>query len=382
MQSSALHLMSCENALAKIRGEPPVWPQVPIYDISIFCDLGFEPPWVKKQVEFLANAGHSCGVPLVILDSPLYTDFMENFGERRTISIPWWTIKEDGHKSKMPRNCTIDYKVELISKYVRWELLGYKKGQRLDAKVEALPEEYYVLTPSSRAIIPKGSFSGLIEVQLTDAFFEDPKALTGAYVIPIRITGSPDTENILYGKPVDGKEDSADIHVSEDWSEKPMHFALFGVKYVNPWHGSWLRRGALIVRDRSGAVIEEECVTYREEFVEQDEVVKLTTTSLTSLETELSVGAERWTLALSVDEQTRRMTVASTPASAIEVSGTGSYKENGDSWGGTPENPTPRDAVYLNYFYERENGQRCEVLDTLVFRDRGIVFEADRPTIK
>lgn len=128
---TALHLMSCENALAKIRGEPPVWPQVPIYDISIFCDLGFEPPWVKKQVEFLANAGHSCGVPLVILDSPLYTDFMENFGERRTISIPWWTIKEDGHKSKMPRNCTIDYKVELISKYVRWELLGYKKGQRL-----------------------------------------------------------------------------------------------------------------------------------------------------------------------------------------------------------------------------------------------------------
>ena len=131
MQSSALHLMSCENALAKIRGEPPVWPQVPIYDISIFCDLGFEPPWVKKQVEFLANAGHSCGVPLVILDSPLYTDFMANFGERRTISIPWWTIRDDGHKSKLPRNCTIDYKVELISKYVRGELLGYKKGQRL-----------------------------------------------------------------------------------------------------------------------------------------------------------------------------------------------------------------------------------------------------------
>ena len=131
MQSSALHLMSCENALAKKRGEPPVWPQVPIYDISIFCDLGFEPPWVARQVKFLEDAGHSCGVPLVILHSPLYTDFMENFGERRTISIPWWTIREDGHKSKMPRNCTIDYKVELISKYVRWELLGYKKGQRL-----------------------------------------------------------------------------------------------------------------------------------------------------------------------------------------------------------------------------------------------------------
>ena len=95
MQSSALHLMSCENALAMRKGKLPVWPDVPIYDVSIFCDLGFEP------------------------------------GERRTISIPWWTIRDDGHKSKMPRNCTIDYKVELISKYVRWELLGYKKGQRL-----------------------------------------------------------------------------------------------------------------------------------------------------------------------------------------------------------------------------------------------------------
>lgn len=131
MQSSALHLMSCENALAKKRGEPPIWSHVPIYDISIFCDLGLEPPWVIKQVKFLEEAGRSCGVPLVILESPLYADFMKNFGERRTISIPWWTIKDDGHKSKMPRNCTIDYKVELISKYVRWELLGYKKGQRL-----------------------------------------------------------------------------------------------------------------------------------------------------------------------------------------------------------------------------------------------------------
>ena len=31
----------------------------------------------------------------------------------------------------MPRNCTIDYKVNAITQYVRWELLGYKKGQRL-----------------------------------------------------------------------------------------------------------------------------------------------------------------------------------------------------------------------------------------------------------
>ena len=131
MQSTALHLMSCENAKAASEGREPVWPLVPVYDISVFCDLGFEPPWVMRQVEFCKRAGEWAGVPFKILKAPLYQDFVQNFGERRTISIPWWTIRDDGHKSKMPRNCTIDYKVEVISKFVRWDLLGYKKGQRL-----------------------------------------------------------------------------------------------------------------------------------------------------------------------------------------------------------------------------------------------------------
>ena len=127
MQSTALALMSCENAKAG----RPVHPLVPIYDAIIYCDLGFEPPWVAKQVDFIRRACASSGLPFKVLKSPLYSDFIRNFGERRTISIPWWTLRDDGHKSKMPRNCTIDYKVELISKYVRWDLLGYQKGQRL-----------------------------------------------------------------------------------------------------------------------------------------------------------------------------------------------------------------------------------------------------------
>ena len=138
MQSSALFLMACENALAKAKGRPPTWPLVPIYDVSVYCDLGFEPPWVMDQVKFLKRCGDSCGVPFVMLKSPLYEDFMACFGEKRTVSIPWWTLRADGHKSKMPRNCTLDYKVSVISKYVRWTLLGYKKHQRLrDADAKA-----------------------------------------------------------------------------------------------------------------------------------------------------------------------------------------------------------------------------------------------------
>ena len=131
MQSTALALMSVENSRAS--GDPS-HPRVPVYDAVIYCNLGLEAPWVYRQLEFTQKACEDAGIYFKILDSPLYQDFMQNFGERRTISIPWWTISEDGHKSKMPRFCTIDYKVETISKFVRWELLGYKKGQQLDSK--------------------------------------------------------------------------------------------------------------------------------------------------------------------------------------------------------------------------------------------------------
>lgn len=127
MQSTALALMSCEKAMTS----SALYPAVPIYDAILFCDLGFEPPWVMQQVEFIQKACNDAGIFFKILYSPLYADYMRNFGERRAVSIPWWTLGDDGHKSRMPRNCTIDYKVEVISKYVRWHLLGYKKGQQL-----------------------------------------------------------------------------------------------------------------------------------------------------------------------------------------------------------------------------------------------------------
>ena len=131
MQSTALALMSCENALAARKGWEIPNKDVPIYDLVIFCDLGMEPSWVLMQWQFIEKACDSAGIPHKLLHTDLYGHLMENFGERRTVSIPWWTLGDDGKKSKMPRNCTIDFKIEMISKYIRWEVLGYRKGQRL-----------------------------------------------------------------------------------------------------------------------------------------------------------------------------------------------------------------------------------------------------------
>jgi len=124
MQSTALALMSCEN-----KKEPGKWPEVPVYDLIAFCDLKKEPPWVMKQVEFIKVACENAGIPFVILESSLYDDYMNNFGKRRVVAIPFWTVDENGKKGKMMRTCTLEYKIHLIQKYVRSELLGYKKGQ-------------------------------------------------------------------------------------------------------------------------------------------------------------------------------------------------------------------------------------------------------------
>jgi hypothetical protein len=58
--------------------------------------------------------------------------------------------------------------------------------------VVALPSAYYTIETPSPVTIPAGSFKGRILVKLTDAFFNDPKAIaalnTVNYVIPIRMT--------------------------------------------------------------------------------------------------------------------------------------------------------------------------------------------------
>lgn len=125
MQSTALALMACENVKS-----PGKFPLVPIYDLICFCDLGKEPPWVMEQVRFIEKACLKAGIKFEVLRSPLYEDYLNNFGNKRVVSIPFWTVGEDGKKGRMLRNCTLEYKIGLIQKYVRWELLGYKKGQR------------------------------------------------------------------------------------------------------------------------------------------------------------------------------------------------------------------------------------------------------------
>lgn len=125
-QSTALALMSCDNVL-----HPDKFPLVPVYDAVLFCDLGGEPEWVYRQVNFIGDACENVGIPFFVLKGKnLKEDYMQHYGKSRVCTIPFWSVDENGKKGKMTRHCTIDYKIIQMQNFVRWNLLGYRKGQR------------------------------------------------------------------------------------------------------------------------------------------------------------------------------------------------------------------------------------------------------------
>lgn len=130
MQSTALTLISC----AQTKGEI-CYPQVPRYDAVIYCDLGNEPSWVIRQVHFLEETCRNHAIPFYILRSNLYQDYMERFGREHVSAMPFWTLDEEGKPGKIARrSCTVDYKILMIHKFVRYHLLGYRPYQRLRAE--------------------------------------------------------------------------------------------------------------------------------------------------------------------------------------------------------------------------------------------------------
>ena len=122
----------------------------------------------------------------------------------------------------------------------------------LTMPVMEMPSNYYSLS-STQITIPKGSFSGTLRVELTDAFFNDPMALAGSYVIPLVIESADDSVGILRGTPANGVE-NGDRRVSGDWEagEEPKDFTLFSVKYINKYHGMYLHKGQDDTLDGAG----------------------------------------------------------------------------------------------------------------------------------
>ncbi len=263
-------------------------------------------------------------------------------------------------------------------------------------EVRAMPSSYYTLA-ANQIVIPKGQLIGGVEVQLTEAFFADSLAVGNAYVIPVKMTGVQNADSILSGVPMSAE---ANRVLPGDWAVQPKDFVFYAVKFINPWHANYLRRGKDdVVKDGVPSTVER-----RGTYVENDQVVKLTALSLNDLQFPmdfqskggLNLGVK---VKLSFDED-QTCTIAPEASSYqvndsvrvynVTASGTGEFVEKGEkkSWGNKD-----RDALYLQYevSYEVEIQFPTEGLpddieqvvystvDTLVVRDRGVKMEVFTP---
>lgn len=261
-----------------------------------------------------------------------------------------------------------------------------------------MPSNYYSLL-SDKIVISKGQITGGIDVQLTDAFFADPLAIKNTYVIPLRMTNVVNADTILSGKQLVANPNRAII---SDWSIAPKDFIFYAIKYVNPWDAFYLRRGKdVITKDNVTTNVER-----KKEYVEYDEVVKLSTSSLSKVVYPIAYQSKYGiNLNFKVDvtvDQNQKCTVNqretsyqlndSTTVYDISATGIGSFVKNGEikSWGNKD-----RDAMYLDYTVNYKVRTRFPVKgladdiqdvkyvtnDILVLRNRGVKAEVFTPAI-
>lgn len=118
VQSSALYLMALDGIIG------------PMPDYAIFADTQQEPPWVYENVWRLAAEGGDI-IPIIIATAGDIGDAVrKKCGDApgRFASVPFWVIGEDGKCAPGRRQCTREYKIDVVKHEIRLRL-GLKPKQ-------------------------------------------------------------------------------------------------------------------------------------------------------------------------------------------------------------------------------------------------------------
>lgn len=240
--------------------------------------------------------------------------------------------------------------------------------------IKPMPSSYYTLA-SDQIVIPKGQTFGMVEVQLTDAFFADTLAIGQHYVIPLRMV-SATTDSVLQGKT---GMSNPDPRIASHWVIAPKNFTLFGVKYVNPYHGKYLLSGASLIKDNADQPID--TVEYSEDYVERNPVVMVSTQSLNSVTYSNAIRSDSgspgtFKMLVTFDEDGNGVISNQEEAPAFPLSGTAKFANDAGEWGNEK-----RDVIYLDYQIIVGTDTHY-VKDTLVFRDKAVKFEEFKPVVQ
>jgi len=235
-----------------------------------------------------------------------------------------------------------------------------------------LPANYYRAT-FDKIIIPAGSFFGKMRVELTDAFFEDPLTTGLRYVLPVKITDAAG-DSILSGAKLSSVV-SPDPRNPSDWSITPKNYVLFGIKYINPTHGVYLLRG----KRTNITAVPQVSVSYSTRFLDDNDMTKLTTKSLTENYmptvggTNKETSNAKYSMLLTFNKANKSVTVSQKNASTVTVTGTGKYFSKNDP-GAEGYNGQKHRTIYLDYNYV-DGASTYHANDSLVFVDTDMKFE-------
>lgn len=249
-----------------------------------------------------------------------------------------------------------------------------------------MPTNYYSL--GSNAISYNGNPRGYVEVQFTDAFFSDEKAVANNYVIPLRMTGVKGIDQILSGTPREGLSPSRTN--TEDWDVLAKDYVLYCVRYMNPWQGKYIRRGVDNVTEKGNTttvvrkdftLVNSDLEHYTENPVNQnDEICEIKTKNMTqaifpvSFKTSGASISCNLILTFSGDKCT-----ISTADEGVTATGSGEFIANGTErqeykdyqWGSNNGQPVQRDILRLAYDVNFANSDiQVSTSDTLVVQTR------------
>jgi hypothetical protein len=241
--------------------------------------------------------------------------------------------------------------------------------------IRLLPPAYYTLS-SKKIIIPPGEVNAGVEVQLKDAFFDDPLAIKLGYVIPIRIVSATGVDSVLRGK-ARSSIANPDPRVVTDWDVVPKDFTMFAINYVNPYHGKYLYRGKSTTIDGLG--VSKDSV-YHPVYIERAPILSLVTTGKNkvtvkgcSFRSKIITGTT-FDMVLTFSDN-GDCTISQAEGSPLTITGNGKFKQDADEWGNEK-----RDAIHINY--QIVSGlNKYSATDTLVIRDRAVKMEVYTPTV-
>jgi len=242
-----------------------------------------------------------------------------------------------------------------------------------DEPIHLMPQSYYSLSSQNQITIPSGKVNAGVEVQLKDAFFDDPLAIKMGYVIPLRILNVVNIDTVLRGKT---NKLNPDPRIGSDWDILPKDFTMFAIKFINPYHGNYLHRGVSVVKDASSVTIE--TTPYRARYAEQNEIWTLVTTGKNSVTVSGNLRSTIITGTLKMDmtfDDNGNCTIKEAEGSAYTITGNGRFMEDTESWGGSLH-----DGIYITY--QLTSGANTYfATDSLAIRDRAVVMELYTPEV-